>query len=162
MTLNIHWVDDLPQEIESRTIVFTVAKLAVFQKGNVITKSKWLLDDDVTAESADRLHGEFYQYFNESNFVLEINLLKQGSVFRNKVWMEIANIPSGEVLTYSQLAFRLGSGARAVANACRDNPFPGIIPCHRVVAVSDLGGYMGETKGQFLDIKRALLDIEKQ
>ena len=87
-------------------------------------------------------------------------LQKQGTDFRNKVWAEICKIPVGQVLSYSVIAEKVDSGARAVANACRDNPFPGIIPCHRVVSVSGLGGYMGQTSGKFFEIKKNLLLIE--
>jgi methylated-DNA-[protein]-cysteine S-methyltransferase len=64
------------------------------------------------------------------------------------------------VISYTDLANRVSSGARAVANACRDNPFPGIIPCHRVVAINGLGGYMGDTRGELFEIKNKLLRLE--
>jgi methylated-DNA-[protein]-cysteine S-methyltransferase len=66
------------------------------------------------------------------------------------------------VISYSELAKKIDSGARAVANACRSNPFPGLIPCHRVVSVNGLGGYAGETSGKFLEIKRKLLLLESK
>ena len=101
-------------------------------------------------------------YLYDPTISLSVKLQKQGSDFRNKVWTEICKIPSGHVLSYLELADKVESGARAVANACRDNPFPGIIPCHRVVSISGLGGYMGQTSGKFLDIKKKLLAIEHQ
>jgi methylated-DNA-[protein]-cysteine S-methyltransferase len=58
------------------------------------------------------------------------------------------------------LAQKIGSSARAVGNACRDNPYPVIIPCHRVVSVSGMGGYCGHTAGDFMAIKSKLLDYE--
>ncbi|MGM0593267.1 MAG: methylated-DNA--[protein]-cysteine S-methyltransferase, partial [Pseudomonadota bacterium] len=69
-------------------------------------------------------------------------------------------IPAGEALTYAELASRVGSSARAVAGACRANPMPLLIPCHRVVAVDGPGGYLGSTAGQALAIKRWLLRHE--
>ncbi|MCK5190962.1 MAG: MGMT family protein [Methylococcales bacterium] len=103
---------------------------------------------------------QIQDYLNNPTSSLSVNLQKQGSDFRNKVWAEICKIPVGKVLSYSELASKAGSGARAVANACRDNPFPGIIPCHRVVSVSGLGGYMGQTSGKLFSIKEKLLAIE--
>jgi methylated-DNA-[protein]-cysteine S-methyltransferase len=47
-----------------------------------------------------------------------------------------------------------------VGNACRSNPYPFFIPCHRVVAVSGLGGYSGQTKGGMMAIKTQLLAHE--
>ncbi|MFH1910729.1 MAG: MGMT family protein, partial [Pseudomonadota bacterium] len=67
-------------------------------------------------------------------------------------------IPRGRVMTYGGLAAKLGlpGGARAVGNALAGNPFPLVIPCHRVVrSGGDLGGFGGGT-----DMKKALLMLE--
>lgn len=66
----------------------------------------------------------------------------------------------GEVFTYKQVAEALDSHPRAVGQACRRNPLPLIVPCHRVVAQHDIGGYMGAAEGAKLDIKRQLLAFE--
>jgi len=54
----------------------------------------------------------------------------------------------------------VGSGARAVANACGANPIALVVPCHRVVASHGLGGFMGGRRADSLDIKRWLLAHE--
>lgn len=67
--------------------------------------------------------------------------------FQKSVWLEIAKIPKGKVITYKDIAIAIGKpkGSRAVANAVGDNPFPIIVPCHRVVrSDGKLGGYSGE------------------
>ena len=70
----------------------------------------------------------------------------KGSKFQVKVWKEIKKIPKGKVTTYKQIAKKIGypRAARAVANACGKNPYPPLIPCHRVIK-SDftIGGYSG-------------------
>ena len=84
----------------------------------------------------------------------------RGTEFQKKVWLQIAKIPDGKVLSYKQLAVNIGrpNSARAVANACGANPFPGIVPCHRVVGSNGyLGGY--SMKGGAAK-KRALLAKE--
>ena len=55
--------------------------------------------------------------------------------FRKKVYEAVKRIPRGRVATYGQIAALLGvlGGARAVGNALHVNPFPGVVPCHRVV-----------------------------
>jgi O-6-methylguanine DNA methyltransferase len=60
-----------------------------------------------------------------------------GTPFQREVWKAIANIKFGEVMTYSELAAQIGkpTAGRAVANACGDNPYSIIYPCHRVVPV---------------------------
>lgn len=55
----------------------------------------------------------------------------------------IAAIVYGETLTYGELAARIGSAARAVGQACRRNPFPIIIPCHRVASAGAQEFYSG-------------------
>jgi methylated-DNA-[protein]-cysteine S-methyltransferase len=69
-------------------------------------------------------------------------------------------IPPGEVRTYGALARKLRSSARAVGNACRANPVPMVVPCHRVVGATGLGGYMGAFTGDPLAIKEWLLRHE--
>ncbi|MBI36140.1 MAG: 6-O-methylguanine DNA methyltransferase [Alphaproteobacteria bacterium] len=70
-----------------------------------------------------------------------------GTKFQIRVWHELKNIPVGETRTYKEIAIALGkpTAARAVANACGKNPYPEIIPCHRVIrSDGGLGGYSGK------------------
>jgi methylated-DNA-[protein]-cysteine S-methyltransferase len=87
-------------------------------------------------------------------------LLKQGSTYRNQVWTALCDIPFGATISYSALAKKINSSARAVGNACRDNPFPLLIPCHRVISVSGIGGYCGRIDGNLMTIKHKLLEFE--
>ncbi len=64
-------------------------------------------------------------------------------------------IPYGEVKTYGELAKTLNTAPRALGQALGANPFPIIIPCHRVVAANALGGFHYGS-----DWKKALLDFE--
>ena len=82
----------------------------------------------------------------------------QGTAFQQQVWRALRDIPVGETRTYTDIAAAIGkpAAARAVANACGDNPVPVAVPCHRVVrADGSLGGYRGGT-----DRKVALLAAE--
>jgi len=72
--------------------------------------------------------------------------MSKETTFQREVWNEIDKIPSGEVITYSQIAKNIGKpkSARAVANACGANPNPITTPCHRVICSNgDIGGYSG-------------------
>lgn len=85
--------------------------------------------------------------------------IPDGTPFQQAVWREIAQIPRGSTITYSELAERIGKpkAIRAVATACGANPYPypGPIPCHRVISSDgSLGGYSG-TGG--ITTKRRLL-----
>ncbi|MCX7881870.1 MAG: MGMT family protein [Brevinematales bacterium] len=66
--------------------------------------------------------------------------------FQKKVFAHVVRIPRGEVRTYKQIALLIGNpqASRAVARALATNPFPLVIPCHRVVSHTfphHLGGY---------------------
>jgi methylated-DNA-[protein]-cysteine S-methyltransferase len=85
-----------------------------------------------------------------------------GTPHQQRVWQAMLNIPRGETRSYSELAAELKSGAQAVGQACGANPIPIIIPCHRVVSKSGLGGFMRHASGTPLDIKRWLLAHEQR
>ncbi len=106
------------------------------------------------------LQQQMDQYWQDAMQKIEIKLLKQGSAYRQKIWSELIKIPLGQTLNYKALAEKTGSASRPVAGACRDNPYPIIIPCHRVVSVSGLGGYAGQTTGYMMEIKQQLIAYE--
>lgn len=81
------------------------------------------------------------------------------SVFAARVSRKLLETRPGEVLSYGELAKRTGNekSSRAVGRVMALNPFPIVIPCHRVIGRNGaLTGY-----GPGLDLKRRLLDIEK-
>ena len=68
----------------------------------------------------------------------------QGTVFQEKVWQALMEIPPGETVSYAQLSHSFGhpKAARAVAMACASNRLAVLVPCHRVIRGSgDLAGY---------------------
>ncbi len=66
-------------------------------------------------------------------------------------------------MSYGEVAAAIHSGPRAVGNACGANPYPIVVPCHRVVAANQgLGGFGRQGDGFLLDIKRWLLAHERQ
>jgi methylated-DNA-[protein]-cysteine S-methyltransferase len=101
---------------------------------------------------------ELAEYFAGKRKTFTVPLRPKGSDFQLRAWAALSAIPYGEVRTYSAVAHALGSGPRAIGQACRSNPLPVFIPCHRVVAVNGLGGFSGAANA--LDRKRALLAIE--
>ena len=165
MPVMINWVDDLSEEKESSCFKISalIGELIVHRVEQVVTKTEWCIySSEIRSSKNDRQCSQIQHFLDNPKGSLVINLKKQGTGFRNKVWSEICKIPVGRVLSYSELAKKIDSGPRAVANACRDNIYPGIIPCHRVVAKSGLGGFMGQTNGKPLEIKRKLLQMEMQ
>ncbi len=94
-------------------------------------------------------------------FEFGLPLAPAGTHFQRRVWARIAAIPSGRTASYGEVAASIGSGPRAVGNACGANPYPIVVPCHRVVAANHgLGGFARHSGGFLLDIKRWLLRHE--
>jgi len=106
---------------------------------------------------ANKTVQQFTQYFESAEFKFDLPLNQNGTEHQLKVWAALSEIPAGTVLTYGELAKKIGSSARAIGNACRNNPLPIVVPCHRIVAASDIGGFSGTQSGVLLDIKRDLL-----
>lgn len=100
-------------------------------------------------------------YLADPGFVFGLPLKPAGTFFQRRVWEQIAAIPNGQAHTYGQLAKQLNNAPRAVGQACGANPYPVVVPCHRVVATGGgLGGFARERGGFLLDVKRWLLAHE--
>jgi methylated-DNA-[protein]-cysteine S-methyltransferase len=111
-------------------------------------------DSPLAAEAARQLRA----YLSDPAAVFGLPLRPSGTTFQRRVWAEIETIPSGQVRTYGEVAKRLHNAPRAVGQACGANPFPLVVPCHRVVASGGgLGGFAGQTGGFLIDVKRWLL-----
>ena len=110
---------------------------------------------------AQRAVEQIERYFAEPSAKFDFPLATAGTAFRRRVWQALCEIPPGAVVTYGQLARQLGSVPRAVGQACGDNCFPIVIPCHRVVSSSGIGGFAHHADdGFFRNVKRWLLAHE--
>jgi methylated-DNA-[protein]-cysteine S-methyltransferase len=109
--------------------------------------------DAATADITEALEA----YLRDPSSPCRIEPLLQGTVFQRRVWQRLMQIPPGETVTYGQLARELNSSPRAVGNACRANPCPVVVPCHRVIGKRGLGGFAGRTSGPRLQLKIWLL-----
>jgi methylated-DNA-[protein]-cysteine S-methyltransferase len=107
------------------------------------------------------LVGETIQHFLNGGLVdFDLSLLDFNQCYKvqEKVLLAEARIPWGFVSTYKRIAIHLNmpTSARVVGNALARNPFPIIIPCHRVIKTNgELGGFQGG-----IQMKRALLTLE--
>ncbi len=81
-------------------------------------------------------------YFADPARPFELPLALMGTPFRQRVWAALSTVPAGGTTTYGALARQIGSSARAVGQALGDNPIPIVIPCHRVLSATGLGGFM--------------------
>ena len=100
---------------------------------------------------------QFSEYFAGARRDFTLPLYLNGSPFEMRVWKALLKIPYGETRSYGEIAVACGNpkAARAVGQAVHRNPLPIIVPCHRVVGASNLGGYAGG-----LEVKRFLLRLE--
>lgn len=103
---------------------------------------------------------QFASWLQQPDFCFKLPLAISGTPFRQAVWKQIASIPRGGTRTYGEIARELRSSPRAVGQACGDNDFPIIVPCHRVLSVTGLGGFNHSTGNDLLSIKRWLLARE--
>lgn len=102
-------------------------------------------------------------YLADARCEFGLPLRPAGTSFQRRVWAQIAAIPNGETWTYGQLAKNIKNAPRAVGQACGANPFPLVVPCHRVIATGGgLGGFARAGGGFLLDVKRWLLHHENR
>ena len=103
---------------------------------------------------------ELDEYFTKGRRKFTVKLDISGTDFQRKVWEELLEIPYGEVISYKDVAIKIGNpkAIRAVGGANNKNKIPIIIPCHRVIGINGkLVGYAGG-----IDKKKYLLNLENQ
>jgi methylated-DNA-[protein]-cysteine S-methyltransferase len=112
-------------------------------------------DADIFAQTEQQLE----QYLSGDREFFELPLAMSGTPFQMQVWQQIAQIPFGETISYSELAWRIGrttQDARAIGTATGLNPVSWIVPCHRILGKSGaMTGYAGG-----IPRKIALLEFE--
>jgi methylated-DNA-[protein]-cysteine S-methyltransferase len=86
---------------------------------------------------------EIAAYFAGTLTYFTVPLNPQVTGFQAQFLQALLSIPFGETRTYGQLAKLLHTPAQAIGQACGANPIPLLIPCHRVLGASTLGGYSG-------------------
>lgn len=133
--------------------------LGVVEKDGAITRLVWHGGDTgeptpLLREAAAQLRA--YDAGELTRFDLPYHV--EGSEFQRQVCDLMYDIPLGETMTYGEIAKQLGQPAQPVGQACGANPIPVIIPCHRVLSATGLGGFSGDGG---VETKVALLRHEK-
>jgi methylated-DNA-[protein]-cysteine S-methyltransferase len=142
-----------------------VGRLVLESDGDVLV-GIWLPNDTKVAQRGNghdappvlkETATQLEEYFARERTEFDIPMELDGTAFQKQVWAELSRIPYGTTISYGELARRVGrpKGPRAVGQANGRNPIPLIVPCHRVVASTGLGGYGGG-----LPMKRSLLAVE--
>ena len=135
-----------------------IGDLSLSQSDDAIVALDWGWGRDQQETALLReARSQLFAYFDGEMPAFDLPLSPHGTPFQQRVWTALRDIPYGETCTYADLAHTIGTAPRAVGQASAANPIPILIPCHRVVATSGLGGYSG---GDGLATKRVLLDLE--
>ena len=97
-------------------------------------------------------------YFQGSLKYFNLPLKASGTNFQKSVWSHLVKIPYGSTRSYGEISRDLESAPRAVGGACRQNPIPIIVPCHRVLAANSRVGGFSVGRGTYTKV--SLLRIE--
>ncbi|WP_170366674.1 methylated-DNA--[protein]-cysteine S-methyltransferase [Ruegeria arenilitoris] len=119
--------------------------LGIEEEDGAITSLVW--DGHTTGETTPLLieaASQIRAYAEGRLQKFDLPLRVVGSEFQKQVCGLMSAIPFGDTRTYGDIAQDLGCPAQAVGQACGANPIPVIIPCHRVLAASGLGGFSGQ------------------
>lgn len=140
------------------------AVLGIRTIGERVTDIEYLPKHAATLDPLNKVAAracrEIQRYLDDPQYGPKIPFEYSGTAFQCKVWQSISGIPAGTTLTYNDIARLLKTAPRPVGGACGANRIPIVIPCHRVVAASGIGGFMRTTRGDPLVIKRWLLKHE--
>ena len=128
------------------------------EKNQVVIQDDWRRNPDFFTAVKLQLQA----YFKGELKKFDVPLAPEGTVFQQKVWQALRNIPYGELVSYKTIAETIGNpkAVRAVGAANGKNPLPVIVPCHRVIGSDgSLTGFGGglQTKQQLIDLERSRL-----
>jgi methylated-DNA-[protein]-cysteine S-methyltransferase len=135
-----------------------VGDVTLFEQDGAIVALDWgWAGDQQETPLLLRARDQLDAYFDGTLRRFDLPLAPAGTPYRQRVWRALCEIPYGETRTYLDITALVGGSPRSVGQANGANPIPLIIPCHRVVASTHLGGYSG---GDGLPTKRWLLALE--
>ncbi len=127
----------------SLSIDTPTGRFTVVESGGAISAARW-----GTAEGAEATPllcaavAQIAEYFNGTRQAFDLPLKMAGGL-TGQVGALMLDIPLGETRTYGDLARDLGAPTQAIGQACGANPIPLIIPCHRILSATGLGGFSG-------------------
>ena len=132
--------------------------LTLSEDGGRIVALDWRDDPAEGSALLDEALRQLRAYFDRRLTAFDLPL-EYGSGFQERVCRAMAAIPLGETRTYGDIARAINAPAQAVGQACGANKVPIIIPCHRVLGATGLGGFSArggvETKVWLLKLEGA-------
>ena len=153
-----------PGEVFDAKLATPFAVLGIRTAGDLVTSIEYLPRFVATlspkTKTAEKVCRQIEKYLDDPEFAFDLAFEYRGTAFQQRVWRAIYAIPAGKTLTYLDVARQLKSAPRPVGGACGANRLPLVIPCHRVVASSGIGGFMHARGGEPIQIKQWLLRHE--
>ncbi len=132
-------------EAASITVPSPFGPLSISEFGRHIVALDWHeAETNNSSPLLEEAKAQMADYFSGKLKNFDLPLAPRGNQFQQDVCREMLKIPYGETCTYGDIAKTLNTYGQPVGNACGGNTIPIIIPCHRVLASSGLGGYSGE------------------
>lgn len=130
------------------TIATPIGPIRIEAEGDALTgirigRSGGDADTALLREAAAQLAA----YFAGDLTAFDLPLAPAASDRGPELRQAICSIGYGETASYGELAARTGASARAVGQACASNPFPIIVPCHRVLPTGGALGYYSAGDG---------------
>lgn len=129
-------------------------RFTVVEDDGAITAANWGGSGADQTALLSQAKDQIDAYFARDLTAFDLPLHLNTSQFQKDVCAAMSAIPFGETRTYGDLAKTLKAPAQAIGQGCGGNPIPLIIPCHRVLGASNLGGFSGrfgiETKVELL------------
>ncbi|MBC6415984.1 MAG: methylated-DNA--[protein]-cysteine S-methyltransferase [Bdellovibrionales bacterium] len=149
---------EIPLNLKSKKNALIISLKNLDKRKGYNFQQKQFLPQKKLSPLAQSLKKQLNSFFEGKGQEFKIPLYERGTLFQQKVWKALKQIPYAETRTYSEIAKSINNkkASRAVGNCCSKNPFLIVIPCHRVLSKTGLGGFaLG------LKIKKHLLRLEK-
>ena len=117
-----------------KSLITSIGNLNSFYVNSLLVKLVYIDNLKSSCKSDLSLQKVMSKFFSKGGLKKFPECALQGIPFQLKLWNALIQIPRGQTESYSSLAFKIGflGAARAVRTACRFNPIPLLISCHRV------------------------------
>lgn len=125
-----------------RTIETPLGWVRLHSTDGLLTAVGWgAIEESGHDPVLDQAAAELAEYFHSGRVGFSVPLALPDGAFRRRFLRALIDIPFGHTRTYGDLASDLGVSAQAIGQACGANPIPIIVPCHRVLGATSLGGF---------------------
>ena len=118
-----------------------LGRLTVVEEDGAITRLTWGGHSKDETPLLREAQAQLESYFQRELTEFALPLAPQVSAFQLEFLKALSAIPYGETRTYGEMAAQLDISPQAAGQACGANPIAIVIPCHRVTAATNLGGF---------------------